>query len=154
MLTRNIAQEKEVVPSLPKAPRLQLASPVNPSDGKSFQEGHVSPEKRPNEAISFNMADLEQGEPKQDVVTTPCAGSSSIPTMEESSSASKNLFGGGDTGFGFNFDDTCDNSFSFFGNGGCKSPEQGEKDGQFFLNFGDGDGDKMEEDSGWNFFGQ
>ena len=100
------------------------------------------------------MADLEQGEPKQDVVTTPCAGSSSIPTKEESSSASKNLFGGGDTGFGFNFDDTCDNSFSFFGNGGCKSPEQGEKDGQFFLNFGDGDGDKMEEDSGWNFFGQ
>ena len=79
------------------------------------------------------MADLEQGEPRQEVVTTPCAGSSSIPTKEESSSASKNLFGGGDTGFGFNFDDTCDNSFSFFGNGGCKSPEQGEKDGEFFL---------------------
>ena len=101
------------------------------------------------------MVDLEQGGPKQEVAT-PGAGSSVIPVTQASSSASKDLFGGGDTGFGFNFNDTCDTerSFNFFGNGDCKSPEQGENDGGFFLNFGDGDGDKMEEESGWNFFGQ
>ena len=84
-----------------------------------------------------------------------------IPVGQESSSASanKNLFGSEDVGgFGSNFgaDDTCDTkqSFSFFGGGDCKSPEEGEKEGEFFLNFGGGGDVKMEEESGWNLFGQ
>ena len=49
---------------------------------------------------------------------------------------------------------TTETSFSFFGNGDCKSPEQEEKDGEFFLNLGGGDdGDKMKEEGGWNIFG-
>ena len=99
------------------------------------------------------MDDLEQGGSKQ--VTTPPASSSAIPVGQESSSASanRNLFGSEDVGgFGFNFgaNDTCDTeqSFSFFGGGDCKSPEEGEKEGEFFLNFGGGGEDKMEEESG------
>ena len=111
-------------------------------------ESHVSPKNR-NEAISFNMADLEQGGPKQ-VATTPGAGSSVIPVTQQSSSPTKALFGGGDTGFGFNFNDSCntERSFSFFGGGDCKSPEKGDTEEGFFLNFGGG------EESAWNFFGQ
>ena len=103
------------------------------------------------------MADLDQGGPK--VVASPTAGSSSsIPVTQESSSASKDLFGGGDPGFGFNFGadasicDESEKSFSFFGGGGCKSPEQGENGGGFFLNIGGGGDDKMEEEGGWNLF--
>ena len=101
------------------------------------------------------MAGLEQHGLNQ--VASPPASSSAIAVTQDSPSASKDLFGGGDAGFGFNFgaDDTCDTekSFSFFGGGTCKSPEQGEKDGGFFLNFGDGGGDKVEEGGGWNFLG-
>ena len=145
------------VPSLPKAPRLQLSSATLPSEGKSLTESHVSPYKQTNGAISSNLADLEQGGSKQG--TTPPASSSAIPVGNESSSANKNLFGGEDVGgFGFSFgaDDTCDTeqSFSFFGGGGCKSPEQEEKEGGFFLNLGGGGDGKMEEESGWNLFGQ
>jgi len=148
-------QEQALLPSLPKAPRLQLPLSSFPSEERSLEESDISPKERRNKAISFNMADLEQDVPKQ--VASPPASSSAIAVTQDSPSASKDLFGGGDAGFGFNFgaDDTCDTekSFSFFGGGTCKSPEQGEKDGGFFLNFGDGGGDKVEERGGWNFFG-
>ena len=65
------------------------------------------------------------------------------------------MFGGGHADFSFNFDkdeSLNDNSFSFFGGGGdCKSPE-GKGDGDFFLNLGDDDGNKMEEGGGFNLF--
>merc|ERR1719341_1828853 len=115
-------QEESAVPSLPKAPRLQLSSPTNTSEGKSLKESPASPKNRTDEAISFNMADLEQGGPKQ-VATPPDAGSSAMRERKEPSSPIKDLFGGG----------------------GCKSPDKGEKEGTFFLNFGGGD-EKMEEE--------
>merc|ERR1719341_99905 len=149
-------QEESAVPSLPKAPRLQLSLSTNTSEGKSLKESPASPKNRTDESISFNIADLEQGGPKQ-VATPPDAGSSAMRERKEPSSPIKDLFGGGDTGFGFIFgaDDSCETerSFSFFGGGGCKSPDKGEKEGTFFLNFGGGD-EKMEEESAWNFFGQ
>jgi len=154
-LLDGISQEQEqtaVVPSLPKAPRLQLSSPAIPSEEKSLQESHLSPKNRTNEAISFNMADLEQGGPKQ-VAAPGGAGSGAIPDAQEPSSPTKGPFGGGDTGFGFNFNDSCNTERSFFGGGDCKSPEKGEKEEGFFFNFGGGD-EKMEEESAWNFFGQ
>ena len=151
--TNHISQDQAVVPSLPKAPRLQLSSPIT---HPNREESDVSHKDQTNEAISFNVADLKQGEAKKVASPTPPAGSSAIPVPQESSSSSKNLFGGGDTSFGFNFgaNDSCDTeqSFSFFGGGGCKSPEKGEEGG-FFLNFGGGGDEKMEEESGWNFFG-
>ena len=66
--------------------------------------------------------------------------------------------GGGDDGFNFNFvgnDSNADNSFSFFGSGGgdVKSPDKEKKNGDFFLNFGVGEGDKVEEEGVWNLFG-
>ena len=100
------------------------------------------------------MADLEQDVPKQ--VASPPASSSAIAVTQDSPSASKDRFGGGDAGFGFNFganESRDDSSFSFFGNEGCKSPEQEEKGGEFFLNFGGGDDKMEEEEGGWNLFG-
>ena len=103
------------------------------------------------------MADLEQDEAlkpaAKEVASLPNDSSSANQVTQKDSSASKDLFGGGDTGFGFNFGaDTSitETSFSFFGNGDCKSPEE-EEGGEFFLNLGGGD-DKMEE-GGWNIFG-
>ena len=152
--SNHISQDQAVVPSLPKAPRLQLSSPIT---HPSVEESVVSHKDQANEAIFFNVADLKQGEAKKAASPTPPAGSSVIPVSKESSSPSKNLFGGGDTNFGFNFgfNDSCDTeqSFSFFGGGGCKSPEKGEEGG-FFFNFGGGEDEKMDEESGWNFFGQ
>ena len=152
--TNHVSQDQAVVPSLPKAPRLQLSSPIT---HPSREESVVSHKDQTNEAISFNVADLKQGESKKVASPTPPPGSSAIPVPQESFSPSKNLFGGGDTSFGFNFgfNDSCDTeqSFSFFGGGGCKSPEKGEEGG-FFLNFGGGGDEKMEEESVWNFFGQ
>ena len=110
---QQISQEQTAVPSLPKAPRLQLSSPTIPSEEKSLQESHVSPKNRTNEAISFNMADLEQGGPKQ-VAAPGGAGSGAIPDAQEPSSPTKGPFGGGDTGFSFNFNITFVLSFSFF----------------------------------------
>ena len=156
-LLDGISQEQDVVPSLPKAPRLQLLPPNLPSEENSLKESCVSPKDRTSEAISFNMADLDQGGPKV-VASSPAGSSNAIPVTKESSSASKDLFGGRDTGFGFNFGadtslcDDSEKSFSFFGAGGCKSPEQGEKGGEFFLNIGGDGGDKMEEEGGWNLF--
>ena len=144
------------MPSLPKVPKLQLSSPTIPSEGISHKEPIACPKNQTNEAIPFNMADLQQSGSKQ-VATPPATGSSAVQMSQESSSPSKDFFGGGDTGFGFNFapNDSCDTeqSFSFFGNGGCKSPEQGEKEGSFFLNFGGGGDEKMEEEIAWNIFG-
>merc|ERR1719234_2246125 len=154
-----ISQEENAVPSLPKAPRLQLSSPALSPAEKTCPEGHVSPKDRSSVAIPFNIAELAQdGALKSTAkeVTSPSASTGGIQVGQEASSASRELFGGGDAGFGFNFgaDESKDTSFSFFGaTGGCKSPEQEKEGGGFFLNFGGGD-DKMEqEEGGWNFFG-
>ena len=108
------------------------------------------------------MAHLEKDEvlksAEKEVVSPPNGSNDANQVTQKVSSARKDLFGGGDPGFAFSFGaDTSINetSFSFFGNNDsdCKSPEQ-EKGGEFFLNFGGGDdGDKMEEEGGWNIFG-
>ena len=110
-------------------------------------------------AIPFNIGELEQdGASKsaaKEVTSPPTDSSGANQVGQEASSASRDLFGGGDAGFGFNFganESRDDTSFSFFGNGGCKSPEQEEKGGEFFLNFGGGDDKMEEEEGGWNLF--
>merc|ERR1719234_1258558 len=145
-------EENHAVPSLPKAPRLQLSSPALSPVEKTCPEGHISPKESRSVPIPFNISELAQGEvlksAAKEVTSPPTASSNANQVGQEASSASRDLFGGGDAGFGFNFgaDESKDTSFSFFGaTGGCKSPEQEEKGGeQFFLNFGGGD-DKMEE---------
>ena len=154
-------EENHAVPSLPKAPRLQLSPPaLSPEDQKRPEE-HISPKERRSVAIPFNLAELAQGEvlksAAKEATSPPSASTGANQVVQEASSTSRDLFGGGDAGFGFNFgaDESKDTSFSFFGaTGGGKSPEQEEKGGkEFFLNFGGGD-DKMEEgEGGWNFFG-
>ena len=111
-------------------------------------------------AIPFNISELAQGEvlksAAKEATSPPSASTGANQVGQEASSASRDLFGGGDAGFGFNFgaDESKDTSFSFFGaTGGCKSPEQEEKEGAFFLNFGGGDDNMEQEEGGWNFFG-
>ena len=162
-LRRGISHDKNAnhaVPSLPKAPRLQLSSPELYQEQKSCQDGN------------FNMADLEREgpfKPPAERVSSPNADNSNVNHGTQEA-CNKNLFGGGDVtkdsnkqgmfggghaDFSFNFDkdeSLNDNSFSFFGGGGdCKSPE-GKGDGDFFLNLGDDDGNKMEEGGGFNLF--
>ena len=137
-----ISQEQDVVPSLPKVPKLQLSSPTDLSKGEHLKEPIASPKNRMEEAIPFNMADLQQSGSKQ--AGSPTAtGFNSVPAVPQESSKStlaQEFFGGGDTGFAFNFNDSGNSGFSFFG-GSCKSPEQDVKEGSFFLNFGGDDDD-------------
>ena len=155
-----ISQEENVVPSLPKAPRLQLSSPALSPVEKTCPEDHLSPKDRKSVTVPFNIAELEQDGASKSAakkVTSPPTDSSGANQVgQEASSASRDLFGGGDAGFGFNFganESRDDSSYSFFGNGGCKSPEQEEKGGEFFLNFDGGDDKMEEEEGGWNLFG-
>ena len=152
-----ISQEENAAPSVPKAPRLQLSSPALSPVEKTCPEGHISHKESRSVAIPFNLAELAQGEVLKSAVkevnSPPTARSNANQVVQEASSASRELFGGGHAGFGFNFG-ADDLSFSFFGaTGGCKSPEQEEKEGAFFLNFDGGDVKMEQEEGGWNFFG-
>jgi len=153
-------EENHAVPSLPKAPRLHLSSHALSPGERACPEGHTSPKESRSVPIPFNISELAQGgalkSAAKEVTSPPNTSTGANQVVQETSSASRELFGGGDAGFGFNFgaDESKDTSFSFFGAaGGCKSPEQEKEGGEaFFLNFGGGD-DKMEEgEGGWNFF--
>ena len=143
----------------PKAPRLDPKSP----DREICQVDGDGAEKIANVSVPFNIAELERpGNLKPDDLPTSSSCGEVFndgQASKEGSVASKDFFGaGGDDGFNFNFvgnDSTADNSFSFFGSGGgdVQSPDKEEKNGDFFLNFGVGEGDKVEEESVWNFFG-
>ena len=149
--------QEEHFPRSPKAPRLDPKSP----ERDICQVDGDGAEKIGNVSVPFNIAELEQpGNLKPDGLPTSssCAeGFNDGQASKEGSVASKDFFGaGGDDGFIFNFGDNslAEESFSFFGGGGgdAKSPDKEEKNDNFFLNFGGGEGDKEEEGSGWNFF--
>merc|ERR1711971_254521 len=123
---------ENAVPSFPKVPRLHLSSPAMSPVEKTCPEDHISPKERSSVPIPFNIAELAQGQvlksAAKEVTSPPSASTGANQIDREASSAGRDLFGGGDVGFGFNFgaDESKDNlSFSFFGaTGGCKSPEQ------------------------------
>ena len=151
LLADSSRSREENLPSLPKAPRLELRSPERETceeDGDDAQGANIS--------VPFSIPELEQHGclKPDDLPTSSCVASSNDDQVPK-----EGFFGGGgDDGFNFNFvgnDSTADNSFSFFGSGGgdVKSPDKEEKNGDFFLNFGVGEGDKVEEEGVWNLFG-
>ena len=152
LLADSSQSREENLPSLPKAPRLELRSPERETceeDGDDAQGANIS--------VPFSIPELEQHRClKPDDLPT---SSSCVASSNDDQVPKEGFFGGGgDDGFNFNFvgnDSTADNSFSFFGSGGgdVKSPDKEEKNGDFFLNFGVGEGDKVEEEGVWNLFG-
>merc|ERR1719474_1405153 len=152
LLADSSRSREENLPSLPKAPRLELRSPERDTcevDRDGAQGANFS--------VPFSIPELKQHRSlKPDDLPT---SSSRVASSNDDQVPREGFFGGGgDDGFNFNFvgnDSTADNSFSFFGSGGgdVNSPDKEEKNGDFFLNFGVGEGDKVEEEGVWNLFG-